>query len=108
MHETLKRRAFIMSVDPAKQDEYEEKMSQVSPALARAMKENGVVNYTIYLDPPSSLLFGHLEYETDEGLLKLTTTEECRQWWKEMSEFMPANPDHSPIASDLKEVFHLD
>lgn len=108
MAETLKRRAFLMSIDPANKDEYEERMSQVSPALARVMKENGVVNYTIFLDPPSCLLFGHLEYETDEGLLNLTNTEECRQWWKDMSSYISSNPDHSPISFDLKEVFHLD
>jgi L-rhamnose mutarotase len=25
-----------------------------------------------------------------------------------MSAIMPSNPDHSPIAQDLREVFHID
>jgi L-rhamnose mutarotase len=25
-----------------------------------------------------------------------------------MSELMPSNPDHSPVARDLREVFRLD
>jgi L-rhamnose mutarotase len=31
----------------------------------------------------------------------------CQRWWRFMRELMPSNPDGSPVARDLLEVFHL-
>jgi L-rhamnose mutarotase len=32
----------------------------------------------------------------------------CQRWWKYMREVMPANPDNSPVSTELKEVFHIE
>jgi L-rhamnose mutarotase len=34
-------------------------------------------------------------------------TDVCRRWWAYMKEIMPSNPDDSPVAIELKEVFNL-
>jgi len=31
-----------------------------------------------------------------------------RKWWNYMAPLMEVQPDHAPVASQLKEVFHLD
>ena len=31
-----------------------------------------------------------------------------RKWWDFMADIMETNPDNSPVAIDLHEVFHLD
>ena len=31
-----------------------------------------------------------------------------RKWWDYMADIMETNPDNSPVAIDLHEVFHLD
>jgi L-rhamnose mutarotase len=31
-----------------------------------------------------------------------------RKWWDYMKELMDTNPDGSPVAKELVEVFHLD
>ncbi|MDQ5981221.1 MAG: L-rhamnose mutarotase, partial [Verrucomicrobiota bacterium] len=38
----------------------------------------------------------------------IAATPECQRWWKHMGDVMPSNPDHSPVATGLREVFHLD
>ncbi|END88332.1 hypothetical protein ECP03019043_4427 [Escherichia coli P0301904.3] len=34
-------------------------------------------------------------------------TDVCQRWWKYMTDVMPANPDNSPVSSELQEVFSL-
>lgn len=31
-----------------------------------------------------------------------------RKWWDYMADIMETNPDNSPVAVDLQNVFHLD
>jgi len=30
-----------------------------------------------------------------------------QRWWRHMRDIMPANADDSPVARDLREVFHI-
>ena len=77
------------------------------------------------------------EIEDDARWASVAKTDVCQRWWKcvmlgkrcstgprpdndgrrrvrayasrrYMSSVMPANADHSPVASPLKEVFHMD
>jgi L-rhamnose mutarotase len=32
----------------------------------------------------------------------------CRRWWQYMAPIMPSNPDGSPVAAPLTEVFHIE
>ena len=38
----------------------------------------------------------------------IADTPECKKWWAYMGDIMPSNPDNSPVAADLAEVFHID
>lgn len=38
---------------------------------------------------------------------KIAETEICQKWWKYMAPIMKSNPNNSPVAVDLKEVFYL-
>ena len=40
--------------------------------------------------------------------IRAATLELRQRWWKRMGDVMPSNPDHSPVAKGLKEVFHLE
>ena len=97
-----------MSVNDSQYQEYENRHSPIWKELEEVLKNHGVHNYSIFLDPQDSSLFAYVEIE-DEGLWKaIAQTEICQRWWKHMSDIMPSNPDHSPKSKDLKEVFHLD
>ena len=53
-------------------------------------------------------LFAYVEIESEERWAAVAKTEVCQRWWKYMGDIMPSNPDHSPVANGLDEVFHLD
>jgi len=102
------RKAFLMTLKPGHQDEYERRHSPIWPDLQEVLKKHGVSNYSIFLDRNSDLLFAYAEIELESLWQQIAQTEECRRWWANMRDLMPTNPDESPLAVSLSEVFHLD
>ena len=76
--------------------------------LEEVLKGHGVANYSIFLNPETRQLFGYAEIEDEAQWAAIAQTEVCRRWWAHMREMMPSNPDNSPVATGLDEVFHLD
>jgi L-rhamnose mutarotase len=97
-----------MSVNRDQQDEYTRRHNPIWAELADVLRRHGVQSYSIYLDPETNDLFAYAEIESDERWAAIARTEVCRRWWRFMREVMPSNPDDSPVARDLREVFHLD
>ncbi len=101
------RKAFIMTVRPGREAEYQRRHSPIWPELEAVLKDHGVTSYSIFLDPASRQLFAYAEIEDEARWQSIAQTEVCRRWWTSMRELMPTNPDHSPVAVELKEVFHI-
>lgn len=97
-----------MSVDPASHAEYELRHRPIWAELEAVLKDNGVSNYSIYLDEQTSQLFGYAEIESEDRWKAIAATDECKRWWAFMRDIMPSNADNSPVSRELKEVFHLD
>jgi len=102
------RKAFVMSVNPGCEQEYERRHRPIWPELEAVLKAHGVHNYSIFLDPPTRQLFGYVEIEDEARWNAIAQTEVCRRWWKHMRDLMPSHPDNSPVSKELAEVFHLD
>ena len=102
------RKAFIMSVHAGCEAEYERRHSPIWPELQATLISHGVVTYSIFLDAKSGRLFAYAEVENEELWQAIASTDVCRRWWASMKEIMPANPDNSPAAVDLREVFHIE
>lgn len=102
------RKAFVMSVDPDSQEEYQRRHTPIWPELAETLKGHGVHNYSIFLHPETHQLFGYVEVESEERWNAIAQTEVCRRWWAFMKGIMPSHPDNSPVSVELPEVFHLD
>ena len=96
-----------MSVYPGQEAEYARRHQPIWPELEAVLVAHGVRDYSIFLDPQSGDLFAYAEIESEERWQAIAATPECRRWWQSMRELMPSNPDHSPVARDLREVFHL-
>ena len=96
-----------MAVHPGQEAEYERRHRPIWPDLERTLIEHGVVTYSIYLDPETRDLFGYVEVEDEGRWAAVAQTEVCRRWWRHMREIMPANADDSPVARELREVFHV-
>ena len=102
------RKAFVMSVHPGQEAEYERRHRPIWPELEAVLKAHGVHNYSIFLHRETRQLFAYAEIEDEARWAAIAQTEICRRWWKHMEPLMPGNADHSPVAHDLREVFHLD
>lgn len=102
------RKAFVMSVNPGQEEEYERRHNPVWPEVAALLKEHGVRNYSIFLHPETRQLFAYAEIEDEARWNAVAQTAVCKKWWARMKDIMPSNPDNSPVASGLREVFHMD
>ncbi|NQU09634.1 L-rhamnose mutarotase [bacterium] len=101
------RKAFMMQVHAGHEEEYERRHNPIWPELAAVIKKHGVHNYSIFLDPDSRRLFAYAEIESEERWDAIAQDPVCQKWWASMRDIMPSNPDHSPLARPLREVFHV-
>lgn len=101
------RKAFVMSVHAGQEQEYAHRHQPIWPELEAVLKAHGAHNYSIFLHPETRQLFAYVEIEDEARWAAVAATPECQRWWKHMGEVMPSNPDNSPVAQVLKEVFHL-
>lgn len=102
------RKAFVMSVDAGQEAEYEHRHRPIWPELEETLKAHGVHNYSIFLLPDTRQLFAYAEIEDESRWNAIADTEICKKWWAHMGDVMPSNPDNSPVAKNLREVFHID
>ena len=102
------RKAFRMSVRAGQEAEYERRHNPIWRELEDTLVRHGVRTYSIFLDPATRDLFGYAEIDSEERWQAIAGTEVCRRWWRHMKEIMPANPDDSPVSSELREVFHIE
>ena len=101
------RIAFRMNLFPGQAAEYEKRHDEIFPDLAQALKDAGVSDYTIWLDPESNHLFGILTRTDDHTMADLPDTEVMKRWWKHMADIMETHPDNVPVQVPLKQVFYL-
>ena len=60
------RKAFVMSVNPDKHKEYEDRHTPIWPELEAVLKAHGVSNYSIFLHAETNQLFAYAEIENEE------------------------------------------
>ena len=101
------RKAFVMSVNAGQESEYERRHRPIWKELEETLRAHGVSNYSIFLHPETRQLFGYAEIEDEARWNAIAQTAICRKWWAHMKDLMPSNPDNSPIAAGLREVFHM-
>jgi len=102
------RQAFVMTVNPGEEAEYQKRHQAIWPDLEKVLKAHGLHNYSIFLLAETRQLFAYLEIEDEARWKAIAQTPECQRWWTHMSDIMPSNADDSPVATGLTEVFHLD
>ena len=99
--------AFKMKLKPGFAEEYEKRHDEIWPELSALLKENGVSDYTIFLDEETNILFG-VQQLSGKGSQDLGQQEIVQRWWSFMADIMDTNRDNSPVSIPLKNVFHLD
>jgi len=97
-----------MKLKPGCRDEYKRRHDEIWPELAQALRDAGVYDYSIFLDPDTNVLFAVQKVKDQNHTDQLPDIPIVRKWWAMMADIMDTNPDHSPVCKDLEEVFHMD
>ena len=101
------RHAFVMYLNPGCEEEYRRRHDAIWPELAELLRQSGISNYSIHLDPRTLTLYGYLERSSGHAMDALPGHPVMRRWWEHMKDIMRTNPDGSPVADPLEEMFYL-
>lgn len=104
----MNRVAFKMYLNEGQKEEYKKRHSQIWPELKKLLKDNGVSEYSIFLDEDANTLFAFQKVSGDSGSQDMGQTEIVKKWWAFMADIMTTNPDNSPVSIPLEEVFYLE
>ncbi len=103
----MTRIAFKMKLHPGQRLEYQRRHDTLWPELEVLLKETGISEYSIFLDPETNALFGVLIAQDPLLLNDLPQHPVMQRWWAHMADIMETNPDHSPVSVPLEEVFYM-
>lgn len=101
------RIAFRMNLNPGQAAEYEKRHDEIFPELVTLLKDAGISDYSIWLDPETHHLFAILTRADDHRLDTLPDQAIMRKWWAHMADIMATEPDDKPVRVPLRRVFHL-
>lgn len=102
------RNAFRMKLKTGFKEEYKKRHNEIWPELKSALSNAGIYDYAIYLDEETLTLFAVQKLEEDHTSNQLSELPIMKKWWDHMADIMEVNPDNSPVAVPLEEVFHMD
>lgn len=104
----MRRHAFKMKLKPGFEEEYKKRHDEIWPELQEVLSKAGIHDYSIFLDKETLTLFAIQKLEEDYKDEDITGNPVVKKWWDYMKDIMETNPDHSPVATSLEEVFHMD
>ncbi|HNW57655.1 MAG TPA: L-rhamnose mutarotase [Bacteroidales bacterium] len=102
------RFGFKMKLFPGFKEEYRKRHSEIWPELVKLLKDEGVGNYSIFLDEETNTLFAYQEQTGQSSSQDLGANEVVKKWWKYMADIMETNPDSSPVTIPLEQVFYME
>jgi L-rhamnose mutarotase len=104
----MEKYAFKMQLNPGRVDEYRARHDAIWPELVALLRDAGVQDYSIHLDPDTHILFAVLWRRKDHGMDALPAHPVMQRWWAHMADLMQTHPDNEPVAVPLVTVFHMD
>ena len=97
---------------------YKECHAAVWPAVLKQIKECNIIDYSIYLDEQSMILFATMKWngsDFDADMEKMRANPEVQKWWhmtdsmqETLVEGSSGSTDPKGWWRDLEEVFHCD
>lgn len=104
----MRRNAFKMKLKPGFEAEYKRRHDEIWPKLKAFLSEAGISDYAIFLDEETLTLFAFQRLADDFDETRIPEHPVVKKWWAYMADIMETNPDHSPVAMPLKEVFYME
>lgn len=103
----MQRLAFKMKLNKGQKEAYKKRHNEIWPELKALLKNNGVSEYSIFLDEETNTLFAFQRVSGGGGSQDLSNNEIVQKWWAFMADIMETNPDNSPVSIPLEEVFYM-
>jgi len=103
----LEKHAFVMTLNPGMAEEYKRRHDEIFPDLIDLLKQAGVVDYSIHLDPQTNALFGVLWRRRDHTMGELPNHPVMQRWWAHMADVMATDDTNRPVSRDLVPMFWL-
>lgn len=97
-----------MYLKPGMEEEYKKRHREIWPELEQQLRQEGVYDYSIFLDRDTHTLFGVQKNRTNTGSQQMGDNELVRKWWDYMADILTVNPDNSPVSIELPEVFYME
>jgi L-rhamnose mutarotase len=99
--------AWRMQLTPGEAEAYRQRHDEIWPELSQELIAAGVIDYRIYLDPETHMLFAHLVASPVNDLAGMPAKPVVGAWWRMMADIMETNADCSPREWELMPVFRL-
>ncbi|TQM94346.1 L-rhamnose mutarotase [Roseinatronobacter monicus] len=103
----MEKYAFKMQLNAGMEAEYKRRHDEIWPELVALLKDAGVSDYSIHLDPDTGILFGVLWRNDAHRMDDLPDHPVMQRWWAHMADLMQTNADSSPVATPLRPMFHM-
>jgi L-rhamnose mutarotase len=87
--------------------EYKKRHDEIWPELSAELTKAGISDYCIFLDEEALTLFAVQKLTDNNTSVNLPDNSIIQKWWDYMADIMECNPDNSPVAIQLKEVFYM-
>lgn len=100
-------KAFTMKLKPGFEGEYQIRHQNIWPELVQLLRDAGITDYRIFLEPSTGKLFALQLLDDTNFADTLATSEIMRKWWSHMADIMEVNPDSSPVCISLDQVFEM-
>jgi L-rhamnose mutarotase len=96
-----------MQLKPGMAEEYRRRHDEIWPELAALLRDAGIHDYSIFLDPETNALFAVLKLHERDKRDQLPGHPVMRRWWDHMADIMEVEPDNKPREWPLIPMFHL-
>lgn len=103
----MEKYAFRMMLKPGMEAEYRKRHDEIWPELVVLLKDAGIEDYSIHLDPETNALFGVLWRREDHRMGELPSHPVMQRWWAHMADLMATHADNEPVVVPLVPMFHL-
>ena len=103
----MERIAFKMKLKKGYEEEYQRRHDAIWPEITTLLKEQGISEYSIFLDEETGTLFAVQRVGGSSGSQDLGANPIVKKWWHMMADIMDTNEDESPVTVPLREVFYL-
>jgi L-rhamnose mutarotase len=103
----MQRLAFKMKLNTGQKQVYKKRHDELWPELKQLLKDNGVSEYSIFLDEEPNTLFAFQKVSGKGGSQDLSENEIVKKWWDFMADVMEVNPDNSPVSIAMEELFYM-